>query len=170
MQREQMSFTVYSMNKNTAVDFVCGREHILVCDTLIAKEPSMASYSIENDLIKEGVYSKGTILPIDEAEFENSYLKKTKNMLSFGGKTIVFFDEISTFGVKLPYRPHIDCIIVYGRNKFDVDKLLNCYVVDLLIIDGSVPEYLRSKIIEKSAEIGQKYYDVKREGAFVFKM
>ena len=170
MQREQLSFTVFSMNKNTAIDFVCGRNHVLVCDTMIANNPYMASYSVDNNLIKEGVYSNGIILPIDEAEYDNSYLKKVNNMLSFVGKTVAFFDKKSTFGVKLPYRPHVDCFIVYGRNKVDVEELLNSYVVDLLIIDGSVPEYLRKKIIEKSDEIGLRYYDVNKEGAYVLKL
>ena len=170
MQREQMSFTVYSMNKNTAIDFVCGREHVLLCDTMVVNDFSVASFSIENNLIKEGVYSNGTLLSVDDVSFENAFLKKTKNLLSFGGKTISFYDEKSTFGVKLPYRPHLDYFIIYGRNKVDIEKLLNCYIVDLLIIDGSVPDYLRNKIIEKSDEIGLEYYDVKSAGAFVFKL
>lgn len=169
-QRNQMALTVYSMSKNTAIDFVCGTEHVLVCDTTVINDPSQASFSIENHLIREGVYKNSTLLPLCCPNFENHYLKKCKNMVSFGGKTIVFFDKNSTFGVKLPYRPHVDCYVVYGRNKVDLEKLLNCYIVDLLIIDGSVPDYLRNRIIEKAEEIGQKYYDVKTEGAYVLKL
>ena len=167
IQRKQMSFTVYSMNNNTAIDFVCGREHVLVCDTIVMKDPAVASFSVENNLIKEGVYSNGILLPIDDAGFENSYLKKAKNILSFGGKTIAFFDGESTCGVKMSYRPHVDYFILYGRHKIDLEKLFNCYVIDLLIIDGSIPNYLRNSMIEKANEIGQKYYDVKKDGAFV---
>ena len=169
-QRTQMSLTVYSMNKNTAVDFICGNEHVLLCDTMAFNDPSAISFSVENNLIREGVYKNGTYLPIDPGEFENSYMKRCGNIISFGGKTIAFFDKKSTFGVKLPYRPHLDYYVLYGRNRIDLDKLLNCYIVDLLIIDGSVPDYLRHSIIDKANEIGQEYYDVKAEGAFVIKL
>lgn len=169
-QRTQMSLTVYLMSKNTAIDFVCGTEHVLLCDTMVMNEPSLASFSVENHLIREGVYKNATLLPLSCPNFENHYLKKCKNMLSFGGKTIAFLDKNSTFGVKLPSRPHIDYFVVHGRNKVDLEKLLNCYIVDLLIIDSSVPDYLRNRIIEKADEVGLEYYDVKTAGAFVLRL
>ena len=170
IQRTHMSLTVYSMNKNTAIDFVCGTEHVLVCDTLIMNEPSLASFSVENNLIKEGVYKNGVLLPLDTQSFDNLYIKKRDNLISYGGKKIAFFDKKSVFGVKMPYRPHVDCFILQGRTKVDLEKLLNCYIIDLLIIDGSVPDYMRNNIIEKAEEIGLEYYDVKSEGAFVLRL
>ena len=166
MQRNKMSFTVYSMNKNTAIDFVCGTEHVLLCDTMIMHDQSVASFSIENDLIRKGVFSNGILISADSASFETLYIKKRGNLISFGGKTIGIFDKKSTFSVKMPFRPHIDYFVVYGRNKVDLDDLLNCYIIDLLIIDGSIPAYLAERIKEKADEIGQEYYDVKESGAF----
>lgn len=169
-QRTQMSLTVYSLGKNTAVDFVCDTEHVLLCDTVAQQDPSVLDFSVENNLVREGVYKNGTLLPLCCPGFENVYLKKHQNMVSFGGKTMAFFDKKSTFGVKMPYRPHVDYFVVHGRNKVDLEKLLNCYVVDLLIIDGSVPDYLRNGIIEKAGAVGQEYYDVKTSGAFVLRL
>ena len=169
-QRDQMSLTVYSMNKNTAIDFVCGSEHVLLCDTMVINDPSIANFSIENNLIKEGVYYKGVNLPLDKMFFENDYLKKIGNLISFGEKTIGISDEKTTFSVKLPYRPHLDYFIMQGRNKIDLDELINCYVFDLLIIDASVPAYLNEKIIERAVAIGQEYYDVKEAGSFILEL
>lgn len=169
-QRTQMSLTVYLMSKNTAIDFVCGTEHVLLCDTMVMNDPSQVSFSVENHLISEGVYKNGTMLPLCCPNFENHYMKKSKNMVSFGGKTIAFFDKNSTFGVKLPFQPHVDYFVVHGRGKVDLEKLLNCYVVDLLIIDGSISDYLRNRIIEKAEDVGQEYYDVKTSGAFVLRL
>ena len=169
-QRNQKSIIIYSTSRNTAIDFVCGKEHVLLCDTSLINNPSIANFSIENNLIAEGVYKNGYLLPCDVPFYENQYMKKCANMISFGGKTIAFFDKNSTFGVELPYRSHLDYFIIYGRDRVDVEKVLNCYLVDLLIIDGSVPDYLREKIIEKADALGQDYYDVKKSGAFVLKL
>ena len=169
-QRTQMSFIVYSMTKNTAIDFICGNEHVLICDTMALNDFSVISFSVENNLIKEGVFSDGTMLSVDSAFYESRYLKKRQNFISFGCKTIGIYDENSTFGVKLPFRPHLNYFIVKGRAKIDLEQLLNCYVIDLLIIDGSVPKYMTEKIVKKAEEIGQEYYNVKTEGAFVLKL
>lgn len=167
MQRGQMSMTVYSINKNTAIDFVCGNEHLMLCDAVLENDPSLLSFSVENNLVKEGVFSNGTILSVNSTEFENMYLKKKTNIISFGGKTIGIFDKQSSFGVKMPYRPHLDYYLVIGKQNVDMERLLNCYVIDLLIIDGSVPYYLSQKIIKKAQESGLAYHDVKSDGAFV---
>lgn len=167
MQRRQMSMTVYSINKNTAIDFVCGNEHLMLCDTVLENDPSLLSFSVENNLVREGVFSNGTILSVNSTEFENMYLKKKTNIISFGGKTIGIFDKQSSFGVKMSYRPHLDYYLVIGKQNVDIERLLNCYVIDLLIIDGSVPYYLSQKIIKKAQESGLAYHDVNSDGAFV---
>ena len=170
VQRNRMSLAIYSLNKNTAVDFVCGNGHVLLCDTIAVRDPSVLSFSIENNLIKEGVYNNGVVLPVCEKNFENFFMKKRENIVSFCGKTIGFVDEKSTFSVKLPYRLHLDFFVVYGNKNIDVEKLLNCYIIDLLVIDGSVPNYLSEKIIRKAGEMGQECHDVKKDGALVFEL
>ena len=167
IRRDTMSLTVYSMNRNTAIDFVCGKEHVLFCDSVLLTNPADASFSIENNLIKEGVFLNGTFVPTDSVRFENCFLKKSQNLISFGGKTIGIVNKNSTLGVKLPYRPHLDYFIVRGRKNLDLESLLNSYVVDLLIIDGSVPEYSRRKIRADAEELGVPCHDVKTDGAFV---
>ena len=170
IQRNQMSLTVYSVKKATAIDFVCGNEHVLLCDTTLMNDPSIASFNIENNFVKEGVFANGTFVLTDKPYFENPYLEKMENLITFGGITLGFSDEKSTFGVKLPFRPHLDYFIVQGRRNFDLERLLNCYIVDLLILDGSLPDYLTQKIIKMAEEIGQEYYDVKSSGAFVLNL
>jgi len=170
-QQNQMIFTVYSLRKATAIDFVCGSEHTMLCDTVVMNDPSVASFSIDNNLIKEGVSSRGSeILLEEDKNFENKYVKRRDNLVSFGGKIIAISDEKTSFGVKMSYKLHVDYFIIQGSNKISLEQILNCYVVDLLIIDGSVPEYLSKKIIMEAEEMGQNYYDIKSSGAFVLRL
>lgn len=167
MQQRQRCFTVYSIRKSTAIDFICENEHILFCDTMVFNDPSVSNFNIDNNLIRKGVFSNSQNLILDDTDFDNDFMKKRDNVISFGGKTIGIYDEKSTYGVKMPYRPHLDYFIVQGSNKVDIERLLNVYVIDLLIIDGSIPDYASQKLIKKAEDMGQKVYDVKKEGAFV---
>lgn len=170
IQRDKMSITVYSVNKASAIDFVCGNEHVLICDSIFVNNPSLSNFSIENHLIREGVFSNGVCVPVDSSYFNSDYLKKRDNLISFGGKIIGIMDEKSSFGVKMPFRPHLDYFIVRGRVNIDLDRLLNCYVIDLLVIDSSVPEYVSQKIIQKAEDMEQDYYYVKTSGAYVYNL
>lgn len=166
-QRKQTAFTVYSLSKGTAADFVCGNEHVMFCDTAVFRDPQIASFSVEGHLIGEGVYKNGSLLPFDSVCFDNSYLKKRENMISFGNDLIGFYDKKACFGVELASKCHFDYFVLYGSENIDLNELMNCYIIDLLIIDNSIPEYLRRKIIKKAEDAGQKYYDVKSQGAFI---
>lgn len=170
IQRDKMSITVYSVNKASAIDFVCGNEHVLICDSIFVNNLSLSNFSIENHLIREGVFSNGVCVPVDSSYFNSDYLKKRDNLISFGGKIIGIMDEKSSFGVKMPFRPHLDYFIVRGRVNIDLERLLNCYVIDLLVIDSSVPEYVSQKIIQKAEDMEQDYYYVKTSGAYVYNL
>lgn len=132
--------------------------------------PALSNFSIENHLIREGVFSNGVCVPVDSSYFNSDYLKKRDNLISFGGKIIGIMDEKSSFGVKMPFRPHLDYFIVRGRVNIDLERLLNCYVIDLLVIDSSVPEYVSQKIIQKAEDMEQDYYYVKTSGAYVYNL
>ncbi len=93
---------------------------------------------------------------------------KRDNLVSFGGKTIAVIDEMSNFDVKLKRKIHLDFIIVRGRMKTDLDKLLDVYDVDLLIVDGSVPDYLKERWKEKAEELDVECWAVKDKGAFIY--
>jgi len=168
-QRKQSAFTVYSLQKGTVIDFVCGNEHIIMCDTTVYQDPDLASFSADNDLIKKGVYDNGNILLLDSDFYENSYLKKRGNLISFDNRLIGFSDKKTYFGVEMASKQHLDCFLIYGKQNTDINELLNLYIIDLLIIDSSVPKYLRQKIIENAEERCQNYYDVNADGAFILK-
>ncbi|MBO4574844.1 MAG: ComEC/Rec2 family competence protein [Bacteroidales bacterium] len=166
-QRDRVNFTVYSVNKGTAVDFVCGNSHLLLCDTTLIEDQSAVSFNIENNWVREGVYNDGAVCLLDSLGIENQYLKKLGDMVSFGGKTIGFYNKSRLSTKLLPYRPHLDYYLVRGTDYFDIECMQNNYEVDLLVLDCSVPTYLSRKIVAKAEEIGQKYYDIRTEGALV---
>ena len=125
--------------------------------------------NIEKNLIKEGVFRRGHIMSADDRHITCKYLKKRENLISFGGKTMALIDDVMEPDLKLERKIHLDFMIVRGRMKTTLGKLLDVYDVDLLIVDSSVPDYLKDRWKEQAAELNIPCWAVKDEGAFVYK-
>ena len=166
-QREQMSMTIYSINKATALDLVCGNTHLMLVDSTIIRDPSVIEFSVENNLIKEGVFSNGMLCPIDTAAFENAFMKKQNNLMSFGGKTIGVYDKKSLSRKHLPHKMYFDYYLLCGADYIDLETVMWNYDIGKLIIDNSVSEHMSRKIIQKAEDMGVDYYDVRTRGAFI---
>ena len=166
-QREQMSMTVYSINKASAVDFVCGNNHVMLVDSTIIRKPSVMEFSVENNLIKEGVFSNGMLCQLDTVTFENAFMKKQKNLMSFGGKTIGVYDKKSLYKKPLPHKTYLDYYLLCGGDYIDLETVMLNYDIGELIIDNSVSEYMSRKIVQKAEDMGVEYYDVRTQGAFI---
>lgn len=82
---------------------------------------------------------------------------------------MALIDDVMEPDLKLERKIHLDFMIVRGRMKTTLGKLLDVYDVDLLIVDSSVPDYLKDRWKEQAAELNIPCWAVKDEGAFVYK-
>lgn len=167
-QHHQKEMVVYSVNNMTAIDFICGRSHLLIADSTFYNDNSAFSYNIENFLVSRGVLHNGKSKLLDE-NFDENFVRKRKNVVTFDKKIIAFSDECDSFKEKLSYRISLDYMIVYGRKRQTVKSLLNAYDFDNLIIDASVPYYQSIRLVEECEKMGIRYFDLRRDGAVIIK-
>ena len=167
-QRSQKEMVIYSINNMTAVGFIAGRSYVLMADTAFFNDNNIFSYNIENFLVSSGVYHNGKTELLD-GDFDYDFVRKRKNVVTFGEKLIGMSCENVSCKERLSYRMPLDYMLVYGRKRQSLSSLLNMYDFDNLIIDGSVPNYLASELIAEAEVMGLKYYNVKEEGAFFIK-
>ena len=160
----QSGVMIYSLNSMTAVDFINGREHLLLADSAFLKNKSAFSYNIENFLIKNGLFHNGKTRSIHD-DFDEVFVKKQKNVVTFDKKLLALCENDVSFYDSLDYRIPVDYMLVYGKNKKSLSGLLKMYSFDNLIIDLSVPYYLSSKMIEEAENLGIKCHTLREEGA-----
>ena len=159
---------VYSINNMTAVDFIEGRSHVLVADSVFLNDKSIFSYNIENFLIKKGAFNDGKIELLSD-NFDWNFVKKQKSVVIFGEKLIGMSDGSDFFKESLSYKIPVDYMLVYGRKRQSLSSLLNMYSFDNLIISSDVPYYLTTELINEAIELGIKFYNVKEDGACLVK-
>lgn len=167
-KKKQEEMIVYSINNMTAIDFISGDEHLLLSDSTFFSDESVFSYNIENFLIKKGLYNTGEKAFLKD-DFDANFVKKRKNVVIFDEKLIGMTDGSDFSYDELSYKIPLDYMVLYGRRRQDLKKLLNVYTVDYLIIDGSVPSYLHADLLQDADSLGIKCHSVREKGAFLIK-
>ncbi len=99
-----------------------------------------------------------------EEDFGNQYLCKKSNLVSFDGKLLALWDDNCRVDDSLAYRLPVDYLLVTGRQKPDVQAVVNGYDAKMLLIDGSVPRYLAEKWVSQAQSLHLSCYNV-GEGA-----
>lgn len=154
----------YSLNNMTAVDFISGREHLIMTDSVFMEDESAFSYNIENFLVKNGLFHNGEMRMIHD-EFDEKFVKKRKNVVTFNEKLFALCENDVFFSDSLDYRIPVDYMFVYGKSSKKLLQLLKMYSFDNLIIDASVPYYISSKMIEEAEFLGIKCHTLRDDGA-----
>ena len=157
----QNRMVVYSLRKHTAVDFITGGQHILLADSALMADESTVDYSLKGAWAKWHLSAHPQVVDLEE-DFEGNYLRKRHNLVSFHGVLLALWDE-TRCDDSLSYRLPVDYLLVAGKQKPDIQSIVNSYDVSMLIIDGSVPNYLAERWVSQAVENGIPYNI--REGA-----
>ena len=100
-----------------------------------------------------------------DEDFDNGSLRKKTNLVSFDGKLMALWDDDCRVSDSLSYRLPVDYLLVRGKQKPDVQAVVNGYDAQLLLIDGSVPRYLAEKWMTQAEAVDLPCYDL-GNGAF----
>ena len=165
---KQRGIMIYSLNNMTAVDFINGREHLLLVDSAFLENKSAFSYNIENFLIKNGLFYNGKTMLIQD-DFDEVFVKKRKSVVTFDEKLLALCENDDFFEDSLSYRIPVDYMLVYGKNNKKLSQLLKVYDIGNLIIDSSVPYYISLKITEEANVLGIKCHSLRENGAIFIK-
>ena len=159
---EQKGMTAFSLRNHTAIDFVRGGEHVLLADSTLMADESTVDYSIKGAWSKRHLSHHPQVFGLDE-DYANQYVCKKSNLVSFDGKLLALWDG-QQFDDSLSYRLPVDYLLVSGKQKPDVQAVVNGYDAKMLLIDGSVPRYLAEKWVSQAETLHLPYYNV-GEGA-----
>ncbi len=154
----QTGITFYSLRKHTAIDFIAGNQHILLVDSTLMSDESTIDYSLKGAWAKRHLSPHPQVVNLDE-DFESKNLRKRQNLVSFNGKLVALWDE-NQFSDSLSYRLPVDYLLVKGKQKPNIQMIVNGYDAEMLLIDGSVPNYLAERWMHQAKEQGIPYINI----------
>ncbi len=154
----QSGLVFYSLRKHTAVDFITGKQHVLLADSTLLTDASTIDYSLKGAWARRQLSVHPRVIGFDE-DYEDTRLRKRKNLVSFDGKLLALWDG-ERLHDSLSYRLPVDYLLVVGRQKPDLRSVVYGYEVDTLLIDGSVPGYLAERWMDGAREAGVPYINI----------
>lgn len=160
----QDEILVFSLRNHTAVDFISGGEHILLADSTLLADESTVDYSLKGAWAQRNLSTHPQTLGFEE-DYENEYLRKKSNLVSFDGKLLALWSDDCRTDDSLSYRLPVDYLLVTGKQKPDVQSVVKNYETSLLLIDGSVPRYLAEKWSAQAEALNVPIYEL-ASGAF----
>ena len=149
----QDSVVFFSLRKHTAVDFIKGANHVLLADSTLTDDEATVDYSMSGFWSRRNLSAHPETVGLDE-DFEGPFLRKRQNLVSFNGKLLALWNDNEVVIDSLSYRLPVDYLLVCGRQKPDLQSVVNGYEPRLLLIDGSVPGYLAQRWTAKAEELG----------------
>lgn len=177
--KKQKQVIINSLNGISSVNLISGRQNLLLVDpdSLITRANIM--YSFNNYWIERGVYGKVCILDIhdpsltDSADFQGLYIRQ--NFL--GDHIFLNFYETSMVVLKSnEYKKVLttgsfmtDMLVISGNVYADMEKILQMFDFEYLIIDSSVKQYIARQWIDACKKYDVRCWNVREQGAFLIK-
>ena len=144
----QSQVIVYSLRNHTAISIVEGFDQLLLCDDELLGEPSAIDYSLKGYWAERQLPMNPRCHTLSES-FADDLAQKKKHLISTHGLLLALWDPNAAKGDGRKRLP-VDYMLVRAKQKPDLKRMLSAYRVGMLLIDGSVPEYLAAEWIQQA--------------------
>lgn len=159
----QQRMVVYSLRNHTAVDFIEGTSHLLLCDEGLLSDPASIDYSLKGYWARCQLWMNPSCYTLADS-LTTEWVRKKGDLVSYHGALLALWNPGKKVASAHPLR--VDYLMVRGKQRPDLSPIMECYRVDTLIIDGSVPKYLAKQWISQAEKTHTPYINI-GEGGYV---
>jgi len=163
-QLKQKKMVIYNVPKTSAVDFISGKQNVLLADSLFANNESRLLFHVKHNWWDLGVSSNQIVV----ADFKNEQLKIKNNAIQFYDKTMVIVNKNSKLvkNVDASIEPLlVDILLISHNPKTNIKNLLKLYKPKQIVFDSSCTAYYVNKWKEECEYLQQNYYSIIDSGA-----
>jgi len=158
---KQKKIMVYNIPKTSAIDFINGKNTVLLTDSVFAKNKSRLLFHIIHNWWDLGVIDSRVI----SADFKTATFQLTFGFIQFQDKRIMLLKHPIEFKSPDNEPLILDYLIVSGNVKMTVQEIKQMFHAKMLIFDSSNSDKQIEKWKEECTALDQEYYAVKDEGA-----
>ncbi|MBU1010637.1 MAG: ComEC family competence protein [Bacteroidetes bacterium] len=169
----QLKLVVFSLKGKSLIDFIHGREHVVLADSLVMADESVIGYNVASFWTNNGLVNPNTLLNGSDSLASHAFLRKQGDLMWFCGKLVALCQKESFLndGFLAEHSgvtPEV--VIVSGNVPENLGKLQQRFQLKTLVLDGNIPPWHRKKWQDSAVKAGITFHDVLQQGAFVLDM
>ena len=129
----------YSMKNHTAIDFIQGSQHLLLCDEQLLNDNSSIDYSLKGSWSQKQLSMNPPCYTLVD-DVDTELVLKCGPLLSFQGKLMAIVGPSLVLDTSAQ-SIDVDILMVTGKQRARLSEVVKVYRPSLLLVDGSVPNY-----------------------------
>jgi len=159
----QRTLIVYSVSKNTAIDFISGSEHLFIADSALLHDYDRMLFHIKHNWWDSGLQSAAADMKHD---FSLPFVKRENEYIQFFDKKMVLIDK--PLRENLPKEKlRVDYVLLSKNAKVNMRDLVKMYNFRLIIFDSSNSPGKIKYWKQDCEKLGLEYYDAQENGAYI---
>lgn len=162
---KQHQMVVFSVRGHTAIDFVDGKNAVLLADSALLKQSKTLEYATRAYHIKHGLEVQKYSL---EDSIKMRWIYHEGGLIDFGEKKYFVLNPKYTCFPSMRNKIKLDLLIYRGKKYVAMEELRRTFDFHQLLLDNSVSSWLRKKLIAECKKFNIKYIDVSQSGAKIF--
>ena len=167
---DQQIFMVYNSGRYSLYSFISGNSNYIVSGREQDFEAGLVPYAASRTALflntgNVSIVTVAEMLDCETAGLTRPYYVKGR-FVDFNGYRIYFAGSNETGPRHASYPVHVDLLVISSEFSSGLSDICTKVSPDKVIIDSSVPFYLRTKFIKQCMELGLNYHDVRGSGAF----
>lgn len=159
--RSQKHLIVYAVNRHPVIGLIEGDTQLLITDSLAAAQPDILDYNLDNYRISRGLHNETQNLSGDESGAKTYY---HDGFLQFNGQHYYILSGTKNYP-ELKSKIHLTALLYTGRKYISLQNLSASFAFNTLIVDSSVPDWLRTKIAREAKNLRIKAIETAKSGA-----
>ncbi|TXB66138.1 ComEC family competence protein [Vicingus serpentipes] len=173
-QSKQKKIMIYNIPNYSAINFIDGKDNILLSDIKLYNNKSKLLYHVKNNWIEEGVKNE-KVVDLDKLKkahlLSNIYRISNQNLFTklnyfqfYNTKIAIIDNNLTHKKAKAPI--NIDLLIWTKNNSTSISEVMKSYTFKQLIIDSSNSNYTNEKLINEAKNLEIDYWSVLTQGSY----
>jgi hypothetical protein len=164
---KQHQMVVYAIRGHTAIDLIQGSRAVLLLDSALLKQPKNLAYATQAYHIRRGI----KLRPVSLSDSVSlNWVKYQHGFLNFGSQKYFVVDAGHPHFPVLDRKIALEFLVYRGKKYIPLSEIAHSFEFKQLIIDSSVPNWLRKRLVQECKHRRIIYLDVANEGSKIFQL